>query len=49
MRFCPRCKSEDISPDLSVNAIGKGSIFNSYICNKCGYSGEFFPEKMGNC
>lgn len=43
-RICPRCKSTDISSDLSAQAYGKGSFFNSYKCNKCGYSGQFFPE-----
>jgi hypothetical protein len=44
-KICPKCKSKDISPDLSSSAYGKGSIFNAYKCNKCGFSGEFFPEE----
>ena len=44
VRICPKCKSTDISPDLSIQAYGKGSFFNEYKCNKCGYTGQFFPE-----
>ncbi len=43
-RICPRCKSTDISSDLSAQAYGKGSFFNEYKCNDCGYTGQFFPE-----
>lgn len=43
-RICPKCKSIDVSPDLSVESFAQGSVFNRYICNKCGYSGIFFPE-----
>lgn len=43
-RICPKCRSTDISPDLSAESYGKGSMFNAYKCNKCGYKGEFFPE-----
>lgn len=44
VRICPKCKSTDTSPDLSFQAYGSGSIFNSFKCNKCGYTGVFFPE-----
>lgn len=43
-RICPKCKSEDISSDLSAHSFAQGSIFNQYKCNKCGYAGMFFPE-----
>jgi len=43
-QICPKCKSQDISPDMSVDSYGQGSFFNAYKCNKCGYSGQFFPE-----
>ena len=43
-RICPKCKSEDVSPDLSFQAFAQGSFFNQFKCNKCGYTGQFFPE-----
>ncbi|MBD3361599.1 hypothetical protein GF358_02275 [Candidatus Woesearchaeota archaeon] len=43
-RICPKCKSTNISKDLSKEAYAKGSFFNQYKCNDCGYTGEFFPE-----
>ncbi|MBN2368453.1 hypothetical protein JXC34_05535 [Candidatus Woesearchaeota archaeon] len=43
-RICPKCKSKDISPDLSAQSYARGSIFNQFKCNACGYTGEFFPE-----
>ncbi len=45
-RICPKCKSTDISPDLSAESYGHGTIFNQYKCNKCGFSGQFFPELL---
>lgn len=42
--ICPKCKSRDVSPDLSLEAYSSGSLFNSYKCNNCGYSGQFFIE-----
>lgn len=42
--ICPRCKSFDVSSDMSVASFAQGSIFNDKVCNKCGYSGQFFPE-----
>jgi transposase-like protein len=43
-RICPKCKSKNVSVDLSVRAYGQGSIFNSYTCNDCGYTSILFPE-----
>lgn len=44
MRFCPRCKSKDVSPDLSErSAFGQGTM-DAFVCNECGYSGTFFPQ-----
>jgi len=42
IRFCPKCKSTDIEGDLSVQSFVEG--YNRFKCNKCGYSGMFFPE-----
>ena len=42
--ICPRCKSFDVSSDMSVASFAQGSVFNDKVCNKCGYSGQFFPE-----
>jgi len=44
MRICPKCKSIDVEADLSAQSYGKGSFFNQYKCNSCGYTGIFFPE-----
>jgi len=44
IRICPKCKSTDIHADLSTQAFTKGSFFNEYTCNNCGYTGQFFPE-----
>lgn len=40
---CPKCGSTDISPSLSLKAYGQGSFFSEHKCNKCGYTGMFFP------
>ncbi|MFT4308747.1 MAG: hypothetical protein ACMXYM_05260 [Candidatus Woesearchaeota archaeon] len=45
-RFCPRCKSTNVTPDLSIAALGAGTIFNSYECEDCGWNGIFFPERI---
>ena len=37
IKICPKCKSNEISPDLSVQSFAKGSVFNQYKCNKYGY------------
>ena len=42
--ICPRCKSRDIVPDMSLTTFGEGTLANAYICNKCGYRGQFFIE-----
>ena len=42
--ICPKCKSKNVSPDLSAHSFAQGSVFNKYKCNKCGYEGMFFPE-----
>ncbi len=42
-QVCPKCKSTDIQKDFSVQSYGQGSFFNQYKCNKCGYTGQFFP------
>jgi len=41
-RICPKCKSRNVSNDMSTMAYGGGSIFNSFVCNDCGNSGIFF-------
>lgn len=43
VRICPKCKSRDVSNDLSVASYAQGAIFNKYICNNCGYNAMFFP------
>lgn len=41
---CPKCGSENVKKDLSVQAYAKGTFFNQYECLDCGYTGTFFPE-----
>lgn len=43
IRFCPKCKSKNVSPDFSLKTFGEKSEFNKWKCNKCGYSSIFFP------
>jgi len=43
VRFCPQCKSKNVSSDLSKDAYGSGGFFNKYTCDECGFSGQFFP------
>jgi len=43
--MCPKCKSKNISADLSAQAYGQGSFFNQYKCNDCDYTGQFFIEE----
>lgn len=43
IRICPKCKSEDVSPDFSRQTFGEQSEFNTYKCNKCEYRSIFFP------
>lgn len=38
-RFCPVCGSTEIEPYA-------GFVSASYKCKKCGYVGNFFPEKV---
>ena len=44
IRICPKCKSDDVSPDFSLQTFGEKSEFNKWKCNKCGYISIFFPE-----
>ena len=44
VRICPKCNSSDISSDFSARSYGQGSFFNEHKCNKCGFTGELFPE-----
>jgi predicted RNA-binding Zn-ribbon protein involved in translation (DUF1610 family) len=44
VKICPKCKSENISPDFSARIFGQGYEFNASKCNDCGYAGIFFPE-----
>lgn len=44
MHICPKCKSNNVSPDFSVQSFAQGSVFNKHKCNNCGYAGMFFPE-----
>jgi len=43
--ICPKCCSTDVKTDFSnAGMVATGMFKNEYICNYCGYSGEFFPE-----
>ena len=43
-RICPKCNSNNVSPDFSLKTFGEASEFNKYKCNNCSYAGIFFPE-----
>ena len=43
MLVCPKCLSQDISPNLSLKAIALGTFQHEHKCNSCGYEG-IFPE-----
>jgi len=43
-RICPKCKCKNLKKDFSIESFARGSVFNDYVCNECGYSGQFFPE-----
>ena len=45
VKICPKCKSENVSPDFSLRTFGEQSEFNKYKCNNCGHSSVFFPEQ----
>jgi transposase-like protein len=38
IRICPKCKSRDITLDVSTLS------YNRYKCKNCGYAGVFFIE-----
>lgn len=43
-RICPKCKGIDVTTDWSVANIAREFANPSFKCNKCGYTGVFFPE-----
>ena len=45
-RFCPKCKSTNVSKELNVLlAIG---IPQEWKCNECGFTSFIFPERELN-
>ncbi len=44
VKICPKCKSVDIDSDLTASSAFGMASFDNFKCNKCGYSGQFFPE-----
>jgi predicted RNA-binding Zn-ribbon protein involved in translation (DUF1610 family) len=48
VRVCPKCLSTDVVRDLSLESYGKGTFFNQFKCNKCGFTGIVFPEVRQN-
>jgi hypothetical protein len=41
--ICPHCYSSDITSDFSNAARIEGGLFGK-TCNRCGFTGNFFPE-----
>jgi hypothetical protein len=41
--ICPKCKSTNVSNNLSSMAVATGTFLNEHKCNSCGYVG-IFPE-----
>ena len=48
VRMCPKCKSTDVSDDMSNPSIRYIGQIESMVCNNCGFTGTFFPEKPKN-
>ena len=44
VKFCPRCKSINISLDKSNPLFGAAGLPANYICKDCGYNRRVFPE-----
>ncbi len=42
--FCPKCKSEDVSIDITASA--SMGIPQMWRCNDCGYENYVFPKKQ---
>ena len=43
IRFCPKCKSEDVRSEISFTIIFGGP--QNWICNNCGFRNIEFPIK----
>lgn len=43
-RFCPRCKSLNVTIDPSNPLIGSMGMPGNYVCRSCGYTAKIFPE-----
>ena len=44
IKFCPRCKSTDVSISKSNPLQGAYGLPATYVCYNCGYKSYFFPE-----
>tara|TARA_Y100000310_G_C20674459_1_gene812151 strand:- start:1062 stop:1205 length:144 start_codon:yes stop_codon:yes gene_type:complete len=44
MRICPKCESKDITTDTKHSITFITGNPPLYICKKCGFSSEMFPE-----
>jgi hypothetical protein len=44
IKFCPRCKSLNISIDSTNPLVGSDGVPPSYICNDCEYMNKIIPE-----
>ena len=44
VRICPKCKSTDVSDDMSNPTIKFIGQIENMVCNNCGYAASFFPE-----
>jgi len=47
--ICPRCKSTKVAPHpKGKHKVKHGQVFEAtytkHVCEKCGYTGNFFPE-----
>ena len=45
IRFCPKCKSENVRPSASIKVIFTGQAV-SWKCLNCGYENDIFPIKV---
>ena len=43
-RICPKCKSYNVSLDMTTETLMGQSTLRHFKCNECGFISAFFPE-----
>ena len=44
IQICPKCKSDNITSNMTAASLGMGTFQNEFRCLNCGHEGMFFPE-----